>query len=146
MPWSPSRLPLWARLARPRAIARKGPPRRPADAEEYLGEKMLEGDGTRRCLNCHTTNFYSILQGVGPEAADHSIGCERCHGPGGHHVAAAAAGFSDLAIVSPGEASPAANNQDCGQCHGILHTAFITGPRAARSWFCRQSVTMALSC
>ena len=82
-----------------------GLPRRPADQEGYLGKKMFAEDGVRRCVSCHTTNVHSILHEAGPESADHSIGCERCHGPGGHHVAAVAAGFSDLAIVSPGRAA-----------------------------------------
>jgi tetratricopeptide (TPR) repeat protein len=122
-----------------------GLPRQPADEEEYLGEKMVEGDGVRRCLNCHTTNFYSILHEVGAEAADHSIGCERCHGPGGHHVAAVAAEFSDPAIVSPGDAPPATINQICAQCHGIQRTDVINAPRTAPSWLRFQSLTLTWS-
>ena len=57
---------------------------------------------SERCLFCHTTNFRAVLDEKGPEAKDLSIGCERCHGPGGHHIAAAEAGFADLAILNPG--------------------------------------------
>jgi Tetratricopeptide repeat/Cytochrome c554 and c-prime len=122
-----------------------GLPHQAADEEEYLGKKMVEGDGTRRCLNCHTTNFYAIAHGVGPEAADHSIGCERCHGPGGHHVAAVAAGFPDPAIGNPGATSPAAINQTCGQCHGFHRSESIDAPRTAPRWLRYQSLTLTWS-
>jgi hypothetical protein len=117
----------------------------PADEEEYLGKKMAEGDGTRRCLNCHTTNFYSVIRRVGPEAADHSIGCERCHGPGGHHVAAVAAGFSDLAMVSLGAASPTATNQVCADCHGFHGTETDDAPRTSSRWLRYPSLTLTWS-
>ena len=122
-----------------------GLPNRPAVADEYLGERIVEGDGVRRCLYCHTTNFYSILHEVGPEAADHAIGCERCHGPGGHHVAAVAAGFSDPAIVSPGAASPAAINQLCAQCHSLQRTEIVDKPRTDPAWLRYQSLTLTWS-
>jgi hypothetical protein len=122
-----------------------GLPPQPADAEEYLGKKMAAGDGLRRCLNCHTTNFYSILHGSGPEAADQAIGCERCHGPGGNHVAAVAAGFPDPAIVNPGAASPAAINQTCADCHGFHKTETIDAPRTAPRWLRYQSLTLTWS-
>jgi tetratricopeptide (TPR) repeat protein len=117
----------------------------PADQEEFLGEKMVGDDGARRCLHCHTTNFYSIRHGVGPEAADHAIGCERCHGPGGNHVAAVAAGFSDPAIISPGAASPAAINLICANCHGIQRTDLIQAPRTDPAWLRYQSQTLTWS-
>jgi tetratricopeptide (TPR) repeat protein len=122
-----------------------GLPSQPADEEEYLGKKMAAGDGVRRCLNCHTTNFHSIIQGVGPEAADHSIGCERCHGPGGHHVAAVAAGFPDPAIAGPGAAPAPAINQICAQCHGFHGTETSNTPRNAERWLRYQSLTLTWS-
>src|SRR5262249_32004305 len=106
-----------------------GLPPHPPDEDEYLGKKMFVGDGVRRCLYCHTTNLHAVLHDVGPEAADHSIGCERCHGPGGHHVAAVEAGFSDLAITSPGQASAAEINTLCGKCHSMHHADAIDAPR-----------------
>jgi hypothetical protein len=104
---------------------------------------MAAGDGTRRCLNCHTTDFYSVIQGVGPEAADHSIGCERCHGPGGHHVAAVGAGFPDLAIAGLGGAT--ATNQVCADCHGFHRTETIDEPRTSPRWLRYPSLTLTWS-
>ena len=72
-------------------------PRRPAD---YLGMPLTE-DAVRRCFSCHVTNPQAVLETSGPEAADHAIGCEKCHGPGGNHVLAVAAKFPDLAIARP---------------------------------------------
>ena len=53
-----------------------GLPQRPDNPHEYLGTTLLEGDGVRRCLFCHTTNFRAALDQAGPEAADLAIGCE----------------------------------------------------------------------
>ncbi len=92
---------------------------RPEDEEAYLGEKMVERDGVRRCLSCHTTSIHAVLKDAGPAAADHSIGCETCHGPGGHHETAVAAGFSDSAIAGTRASSAAEINQTCGRCHGF---------------------------
>jgi hypothetical protein len=122
-----------------------GLPTRPADEEEYLGQKMAERDGVWRCLNCHTTNVFSVVNDVGPEAGDHSIGCETCHGPGGNHVAAVAAGFSDLAIASPRRASPGAINQICAKCHGIQQPEGLDGPRTDPIWLRFQSLTLSWS-
>lgn len=119
-----------------------GLPLRPADEEEYLGKKIFPGDGLRRCVSCHTTNVHSILHEAGPEAADRSIGCERCHGPGGHHVAAVPAGFSDPAIVGPGRASPAASDQLCEKCHGTQQPEGLDIPRTDPVWLRFQSLTL----
>jgi predicted CXXCH cytochrome family protein len=120
-----------------------GFPTRPEDEQEYLGKPMLERDGVRRCLFCHTTNFRAVLDQTGPEAADHSIGCEKCHGPGGHHVAAAGAGISDLAIVSPGQAT--AINEMCGNCHNLHNTTVISAPRTDPVWYRFQARALAWS-
>jgi tetratricopeptide (TPR) repeat protein len=101
----------------------------------YLGPRADEGDGERRCLDCHTTNFRAIEDRVGPESADHAIGCERCHGPGGHHVLAAEAGFSDPAISNPGRAPEETVNRLCGHCHGINEPHGFTGKPDDPGWF-----------
>ena len=36
----------------------------------------------------------TMLKKTGPESLDHSIGCEKCHGPGGHHELSIASDFS----------------------------------------------------
>ena len=122
-----------------------GLPAQPDQFDHYLGKPMFEGDGVRRCLYCHTTNFRAVLDQVGPEAADHSIGCERCHGPGGHHVAAVAAGFSDPAIANPGAGTAAEINQLCGQCHNIHRPDVLDKDRTDPVWYRFQALTLTWS-
>ena len=74
--------------------------------EEFQGKAIGVRDGLARCLYCHLTNPRTGREPVGPETADRAIGCERCHGPGGHHIAAVGVGFSDSAIINPAAASP----------------------------------------
>jgi tetratricopeptide (TPR) repeat protein len=119
-----------------------GLPRQPAKDEEYLGDPMFPGDGVRRCLACHTTSVHAVVHEEGPAAADRSIGCERCHGPGGHHVAAVAAGLSDPAIVSPGAAPTAATDRLCEKCHGIQRPPGLDIPRTDPVWLRFQSLTL----
>ncbi len=84
--------------------------------ERYRGSRIT-ADAVRRCLVCHTTNAQSILTGSGPESADAAIGCERCHGPGSHHLKAEAARADDPAIARPTLAGGPAIVGLCGQCH-----------------------------
>jgi tetratricopeptide (TPR) repeat protein len=88
----------------------------PTDRDNFLG-KPLSAQGLRLCLGCHTTNFRAARDQVGPEAADRGIGCERCHGPGGLHLQAVSAGFTDLAIAQPRLATAGQITSLCGQCH-----------------------------
>jgi tetratricopeptide (TPR) repeat protein len=122
-----------------------GLPPHPADEEEFLGKPMLTGDGVRRCLYCHTTNLRAVLTETGPESADHSIGCERCHGPGGHHDPAAEAGFSDLTIGSPGQASAAAIDEMCGKCHSMHRPGTISAPQTDPVWLRFQALGLTWS-
>jgi len=122
-----------------------GHPARPADPEGYLGNTLEEGDGVRRCLSCHTTSFRAVLDRVGPAADDRAIGCERCHGPGGHHVAAVAAGFSDLAISRTSKASAAEINWICSRCHGFSRPDELSASRTNPAWYRFQSDTLAWS-
>ena len=94
---------------------------------------------------CHTTNFRAVLDQSGPEAADRAIGCEKCHGPGGHHVAAAEAGFPDLAILNPGRLPGSAVNKTCGQCHDLHNTSVISAPRTDPVWYRFQSLALTWS-
>jgi hypothetical protein len=114
----------------------------PVDEEEYLGKVMADRDGERRCLTCHTTNFRAAVDRVGPEAADHAIGCEGCHGPGAHHVAAVQAKFPDLAIANPAQAQGYAINQLCGRCHGLHHKDAFVAPPADSIWFRFQASSL----
>jgi hypothetical protein len=88
-------------------------PENPADC---LG-RPLTADGVRNCVQCHATNARAALERTGPAAADHGIGCERCHGPAGNHLHAVALGFSDLAIARPKLSRGAGVMALCGQCH-----------------------------
>src|SRR5262249_7697666 len=98
------------------ALAKLHPSR--GQAAAFKGEAIGVRDGVAKCLYCHTPNPRSGSEPVGPETADRAIGCERCHGPGGHHVAAVAAGFPDPAIVAPTAASAAAvTTKQCNDCH-----------------------------
>ena len=87
---------------------------RPANT---LANCTISADGTNECLTCHTTTARSARQGTGPEAADHAIGCEGCHGPGGLHLAAEASRFKDASIICPPRTNAAAINKLCDRCH-----------------------------
>jgi len=52
-----------------------------------------------------------------PEALDHGIGCERCHGPAGNHQTAIEASFAEMAIARPRVATAAQVVALCGECH-----------------------------
>ncbi len=70
--------PVWSRTS--------AHPARPPGRDGYLGRRISD-ESVRFCVHCHSTNFRAVQQPTGrPEAGDHGIGCERCHGPGGHHV------------------------------------------------------------
>jgi len=120
-----------------------GLPLHPERDDEFLGKKMVGRDGVRRCLFCHTTNFRAILDQSGPEAADHSIGCEACHGPGGNHVAAVDAGLADMAIATPAKTPGSKIDKLCGQCHSMHNTSVVSAPRTDPVWYRFQSLTMA---
>jgi tetratricopeptide (TPR) repeat protein len=89
----------------------------PAEESDYLG-RPLSPESVRRCLHCHATNFRAVQEPDGhPEAQDLSIGCERCHGPGGNHLRAIVGHFSESAIGHPGLAPATQVVSLCGQCH-----------------------------
>jgi tetratricopeptide (TPR) repeat protein len=108
---------------------------RPPHPDQFLGEPAKPVDGERGCLDCHTTNFRAVEVRVGPESADRAIGCERCHGPGGHHVAAVEGGFPDPAIISPGRAPEVTINRLCGQCHDFALPHGFTGEPDDPGWY-----------
>jgi hypothetical protein len=93
-----------------------GHERAPAAPSEWLG-KTLSADELRRCVDCHTTAPRAARGDAGALAGERGIGCERCHGPGGHHLRAVAAGLADPAIVRPERAAGEPIVRLCGQCH-----------------------------
>jgi tetratricopeptide (TPR) repeat protein len=88
----------------------------PVTDQGFLGMSLSE-DAVRRCFTCHVTNPQAALGRVGPEADDHGIGCEKCHGPGGNHLLAVAAKFPELAISRPSVVSGERVVKICAQCH-----------------------------
>jgi predicted CXXCH cytochrome family protein len=74
------------------------------------------------CLFCHANQFRPLPGTLNryetPIFQGHSIGCERCHGPGALHVdqGGLMAG-SDLTIVNPVNLAPALRESVCQQCH-----------------------------
>jgi tetratricopeptide (TPR) repeat protein len=93
-----------------------GHPRLPEDPDHFLGQE-LSPDAVRRCLDCHTSHPFHARDEAGPLATERGIGCERCHGPGGHHVIAVDAGFPDLAIIRPKLAPVREVDGLCAKCH-----------------------------
>jgi tetratricopeptide (TPR) repeat protein len=95
-----------------------GHPPHPTRVEEYLGQPLPES-GVRRCLLCHVTDPRAIVEGTGACASDRSIGCERCHGPGGNHLLAVEGKLVEVdpAIARPTLASGARVVQLCAECH-----------------------------
>lgn len=92
-------------------------PAEPPDPPGYVG-RPLSSESVRRCLHCHSTNFRAVLEPDGrPEALDHGIGCERCHGPAGNHRAAIATSFPEPAIARLKQASASQIVALCGECH-----------------------------
>jgi tetratricopeptide (TPR) repeat protein len=104
----------------------------PQGQADHLG-RVLTDDELRSCFFCHTTVARSARDRAGPESADPAIGCERCHGPGGNHVAAVSLGLADRAIARPGPDSGAAVVALCAGCHRPLGlTVTPTDPLAPR--------------
>lgn len=122
----------WARTTGHSADAKGG--------HDFLGKPISPVDGVYTCLFCHATDPRAVLEGTGPAASDHAIGCERCHGPGENHLRAVAAKMHDLAIVNPSTAPAEGRVRVCGQCHGN-HTP-IDLPRTDSYWIRFQSTTL----
>jgi tetratricopeptide (TPR) repeat protein len=98
------------------------------DVSEIDLEKNVAGqpvgvrDGVVRCLYCHVTRSRDFrdpppAEGASPAAVDPAIGCERCHGPGKHHVLAMEANFAESAIVNTAGKNAATINKQCSDCH-----------------------------
>jgi len=102
------------------------------------GHQRFERLVTESCLSCHVgrinfvgeqTNRYDPVQPF----QEPSIGCERCHGPGGQHVDAHRQGKvkDDQYIVNPEKLAPRERNSVCYQCHlSGKHRVLRYGKRA----------------
>jgi hypothetical protein len=92
-----------------------------APAPDYfvsVGTPTQPGTFARVCTGCHdasaslTTDANGNVTAYTPGSGN--IGCERCHGPGSDH--AAAAGQVQY-IINPAFITAQAQNEMCGQCH-----------------------------
>ena len=116
-----------------------------ARAVEFRGETIGILSGLARCFYCHVTNARTGDELVGPETADRAIGCERCHGPGGNHLAALQAGFPDSAIINPAAATAReVTSRQCNDCH-ILDQNFRNDDPDYPGWVRSQGVGWTLS-
>ena len=112
----------------------------PPHAEDFQGRPISVRGGVVKCLYCHITFPRAGRERIGQETADRAIGCERCHGPGAHHLAAVATGSSDPAIVNPAAASPlAVTVKQCNDCH-ILDRSYPRDDRENPYWIRSQGV------
>jgi tetratricopeptide (TPR) repeat protein len=104
----------------------------PAVPSEFVG-RQLDEEPVRKCIHCHSTNFRAAQYPEGrPEARDHGIGCERCHGPGEHHIKAVETKFPDLAIARPSIAPADQVVALCGQCHTTVEAMLSSKPSSIR--------------
>jgi tetratricopeptide (TPR) repeat protein len=115
----------------------------PRGEQNFLGKPLDPVDGLYKCLFCHTTDPRAVLSGTGAAADDRAIGCERCHGPGGNHLFAIAAGLADPAIVNPANAPAEGRLRVCGQCHSHHQESPLS--RTDPFWLRFQGTTIAWS-
>ena len=84
-----------------------------------LQGRTLTAAETMKCFRCHTTRMSAVSdQALDVKDMIPNVSCERCHGPGRTHVAAARAGREDLSMPF-GLDNWTADSQlaFCGQCH-----------------------------
>jgi Cytochrome c554 and c-prime len=108
----------------------------PHDPGDQIGLE-LGRQNLNQCLHCHATWFRSVKTGVpgprGPEAGDHGIGCERCHGPGLNHVKAVSSGFAELAIALTSATPSIDQLRSCTGCHASDGTVPPSDPEFTRA-------------
>lgn len=129
--WIEHRISYFIRPARPdRTVGH--PSASSSDAATALG--LVQDEATiTRCFNCHATNV-----GPGPDLAAIQPGvvCERCHGPGSEHVAAARPpqpARENLArtVFNAGRLPAKASVEVCAGCHRLA-TANLSDPASIR--------------
>ncbi len=74
------------------------------------------------CLFCHANQVAPVAGTLNryeqPIFRGHSIGCERCHGPGELHIAKPlVVSGKDTTIVNPADLEPSLRDAVCEQCH-----------------------------
>lgn len=117
----------------------------PSDKSHYVGVPQTP-DMLRICLECHTTNASAVIKQQGIERLDRGIGCERCHGPGGNHLAAMKLNFPDKSIGRFRRNSVGTRPQAlqlCAECHGTQGRDIIQKGDAAVVRF--QATTLTFS-
>jgi predicted CXXCH cytochrome family protein len=81
----------------------------------------LPADISRRCFQCHTTQIAAHGdQSIDEPTMIPNVTCERCHGPGRAHVAAARTGLSDVDLAlpfGPKQWTAEGLHSLCGACH-----------------------------
>lgn len=91
-----------------------------AERNLHFGRRVIDA-----CVGCHAGRVNSVpgaaSRFAAPPFREHSIGCERCHGPGRDHIAFQdgdrAAGTDP--IVNPQHLPPRRRDHVCFQCHLI---------------------------
>ena len=112
------------------------------------GEAQFDRPVRPRCLDCHATYFANVAGSdnrYAKEQAILGISCERCHGPGGAHVAwhrSNSAPADPHFIIQPGLLTRAQRLDQCGQCHGnpgtLKKPAFTYVPGTPLADYVRQ--------
>ena len=89
----------------------------PQRSAEYFG-RVFDAETTQRCIACHTTTARLVNGQV--ENLRPGVHCEKCHGPGSQHVAAAE---SDLVPLAKSLIEYDWSHRDeimmCGRCHRV---------------------------
>ena len=122
---------------------------RPGDAAEGVAFGVEMGpDHLRQCLGCHAT-WISPAPRHRLAAGDliPNVTCERCHGPGRDHVAAARRGDTDLHMPMGSDPAPAwAEVNQCGECHRLPRVVSSSAMRPENPGIVRfQGVGISLS-
>jgi len=113
------RISYFAELGRP-SLTPGQPFETPATARDAIG-LLQSSEDAFRCFNCHATGVVKSVEGPDISKAEPGIQCERCHGPGKAHAAAAKSSRPPpevrKAIFNPGRLAARATIEFCGQCH-----------------------------
>jgi tetratricopeptide (TPR) repeat protein len=104
-----------------RALTLGHPTEPPPSAAAALG--MIQTPETiYRCFNCHATGVKRGSDRPDLSSMQPGVGCERCHGPGGEHIAAVRAGRRAQifrTLLNPGRFPARAVVEICAECHRL---------------------------